>query len=107
NAQESVQRMLLVDQRGVLGACCLDKCAGGDPTACVHRHSDDLEPHSVELLSPLLPHGQVKPAPSPRCPCEQEDLAPAKGVDGERSALPLGQGDWRQLGGGECPASGV
>src|SRR5438128_341157 len=63
-AQQPVQGMLLVDQCWMFWIGGLEKWTGGLPATGVHSHRDDLKPSSMEFLSPLPPHGQVKPAAS-------------------------------------------
>ena len=66
--------MGLVQQGGMVGVGLVDEGLGRFYTAGVEGDGDDLEAFRVELLTQLLPHGQVEAAASPRRPCEEQDL---------------------------------
>ena len=76
NAEQLVEHVRLVDQRGMLRFGGLDErasLAGID----VERHGDDLDALRMELSTQFLPHGQVEAASSPRRPRHQQHLLAA------------------------------
>ena len=75
--EERVDDMRVVDQRGMLRRGLGDPRTRGGQSRGVDRDGDDLEAERMKLGPQLLPHGQVKTTPSPRGPCDEQDLLAA------------------------------
>ena len=70
--------MRRIDQRRVGGLGRVVPLARGRLTAGVLRDGDDLEVLALQLVVECLPPGQIKSAPSPTCPGNEQHLLSAE-----------------------------
>ena len=81
--------MELVDQRGMLRLCGLERLLR---RPCkIERDRDDLEPLRVKLFTKFLPDRQIESASSPTGPREQKNFLPTQARQRERLSVPVRQ----------------
>ena len=83
--------MELVDQRGMLRLCGLERLLRR--LRKVQRDRNDLEPLRVKLFTKFLPDRQIESAPSPAGPREQKHFLPTQARQRERLTAPVRQGE--------------
>ena len=88
--------MVGVDECGERRLGCVVPFAGRCLTARVLRSSDDFEVGALELVIQFLPTWQIKPAPSPGGPGDEQDLLAAELREAKEPASSIRHRDLRR-----------